>query len=156
MEEQRLGLLPEAWSALSLTRCEVIGEALPAALPWLYTVALLARVTRWPIRRSAATLTSAAALARSAGARPLAPSRTYGSGFRLWAPEGLADGAMRVWLDGMPLGELDLHADGPQASAQLLAVAGLQDGYHTLTWQAARRMLTLGTLDALSNGHSTA
>ena len=99
----------------------------------------------WEVRSDPAFRYGVGAVSK--GERARAKWNWHGSGFRLWAPRGPEYGAVRLRLDGVSVGEVDLYASDAQPSAPVLARKDLPDGYHTLTLESSAGRVVLDTLE---------
>ncbi len=72
-----------------------------------------------------------------------------GNGFRLWMPVGPDYGVVTVLVDGVPAGEINLHATKAGASKVVLERTDLVGMYHAVTLKSDKHALPLDCLEAI-------
>lgn len=143
-----LALLLEAHTHLTVEHFAVTGTPRPATQCWLASEAIAgAGIAEGTYEQTTGPLWHAGqgAVCRTPGER--AKWNFRGRRFRLWSPRGPDYGAVKVWLDGAPIGTLDLRAHTPLPSAVVLQRRGLADGFHALVLKADDRPLPLDCLE---------
>lgn len=84
-------------------------------------------------------------MSRKPGAR--AKWNFPGSEARLWLPRGPEFGQVELWLDGVRVAILDLHADAAMPSSMIWQSPSLPDDYHALVLTSESGRLPLDSLD---------
>jgi hypothetical protein len=143
-----LALLLQAGTHLTVTRFAVTGIPQPATWTWLASEALAgAGVCEGQYRTvaSADFRFGSGVVCDRPGERLKWNFR--GRGFRLWLPRGPDYGRCSLRLNGLPLGELDLHSATAEPSAVLLERSSLADGYHALVIQGGGAPLPVDCIE---------
>ena len=143
-----LALLLQPGTHLTVSRFALTGIPRPATWTWLASEAIAgAGVSDGDFRTLATTdFRFGTGLVCS---RPDARAKWNfrGRGFRLWLPKGPEYGRCAVRLNGLALGELDLHDAAPVPAAMLLERHDLPDGYHALVIQSLGAPLPVDCLE---------
>lgn len=141
-----IGLGVELHSRVEVTRFALAGVEQPGVLRWHWFDAFLATgvlASAWEVRSDPMSPCGDVAVRSEPGGR--LKWNFQGTGVRWWAPRGPELGRVRLRLDGMDCGEVELYAPTPQAATAVFAREDLADGGHALVVEAvAGRLATAG------------
>ncbi len=142
------GWLVEADTHVSVERFELAGEPVPGRARWHLLDAFLATGVReddWERSADAGSPGGEVACARGAGGR--LKWNFTGTGVRWWAPRGPGLARVRIKVDGVVRGDVDLSAASPQPAGVAFACDDLADGHHALVIEAMEGRLATGGLE---------
>jgi hypothetical protein len=144
-----LALLLQPGTHLTVTRFAVTGAPLPATWTWLASEAIAGA----GVSEGHYTATDSSDFRFGSGVVCARPDERLkwnfrGRGFRLWLPKGPTYGRCTVRLNGLTLGDLDLHSATTLPATVVLERRGLADGYHALVIQSLGAALPADCLDA--------
>ncbi len=147
-----IGLWVEPHSRLEVTTFAVAGAGRPGVMRWHWLDAFLATgvlAAEWEARPDPRSPCGEIAVCREPGGR--LKWNFHGTGVRWWAPRGPELGRVRLRLDGMDCGEVDLHAPEPQPAGAVFAREGLADGGHALVLETVTGRLATAGLEVLGS-----
>jgi hypothetical protein len=145
-----VGWLVEPDTHLAVDVFAISGRSERAITRWHFLDAFLAtgvNTDHWEICGDAGSPGGQVAVGKNAGGR--LKWNFFGTGVRWYAPRGPGQGKVRVKLDGMIRGEIDLQADAPMPAEVAYACDDLTDGGHAFVIEAISGRLATGGLDVL-------